>query len=58
MLGVEPWAYLRDLFCLIPGWPVHRLLELAPVNWSETLGREDVQHTLDLDPYRVITLGG
>lgn len=57
MLGVEPWAYLRDLLCLIPAWPVHRLLELAPVNWNETLARADVQHTLDLDPYRVITLG-
>lgn len=57
MLGVEPWAYLRDLFCLLPSWPVHQLLDLAPVNWPETSRRPDVQHTLGLDPYRVLTLG-
>ena len=25
--GIEPWAYLRDLFCLLPSWPVRRVLE-------------------------------
>jgi hypothetical protein len=31
MHRIEPWAYLRDLFCLLPGWPVSKVLELAPV---------------------------
>lgn len=30
MVNVEPWSYLRDLFCLLPRWPKHRVLELAP----------------------------
>jgi hypothetical protein len=58
MLRLEPWSYLRDLLCLLPGWPAHRVLELAPVNWAATSKREDVQHILDLDPYRALTLGG
>jgi hypothetical protein len=28
--GIEPQAYLRDLFCLLPSWPKSRVLELAP----------------------------
>ena len=27
---LEPWRYLRDLLCLLPTWPAHRVLELAP----------------------------
>ena len=26
---VEPWSYLRDVFCLLPTWPEHELLDLA-----------------------------
>jgi transposase len=58
MLGVEPWSYLRDLLCLLPRWPQHRLLELAPVNWAVTAEHADVSRTLSLDPYRLLTLGG
>ena len=58
MLGVEPWSYVRDLLCLLPRWPQHRLLELAPVNWAVTVEHADVQRTLGLDPYRLLTLGG
>jgi hypothetical protein len=57
MVNVEPWSYLRDLFCLLPRWPKHRVLELAPVNWAETVQQEDAQRILNLDPYRAITLG-
>jgi len=57
MVGVEPWSYLRDLLCLLPTWPQHRVLELAPVNWKATSERNDVQKTLGLDPYRLLTLG-
>jgi hypothetical protein len=35
--GIEPLAYLRDLLCLLPSWPRHRLLELAPAYWKQTL---------------------
>jgi transposase len=58
MLQIEPWAYLRDLFCLLPRWPKHRVLELAPVNWKATSELDDVRRTLDLDPYRLLTLMG
>ena len=33
MHSVEPWAYLRDLFCLLPSWSARRVLDLATVNW-------------------------
>ncbi len=58
MVGVEPWSYLRDVLCLLPDWPVHDLLDLAPVNWHATVARDDVQRILDLNPYRALTLGG
>lgn len=29
--GVEPWSYLRDILYLLPDWPAHRVLELAPL---------------------------
>ena len=56
MLEIEPWAYLRDVLCLLPRWPAHRMLELAPVNWADTLTLDDVRHVLDADPYRALIL--
>ena len=56
MLGVEPWAYLRDLLCLLPRWPKHRVLELAPLHWHDTRDRPEVRARLDADPYRALTL--
>jgi transposase len=56
MVGVEPWEYLRDLFCLLPAWPAHRVLELAPAYWAGTREREDVVALLAADPYRAATL--
>jgi transposase len=57
MHGLEPLGYLRDLFCLIPGWNVKRILELAPMNWRTTLQRVDVQAELDANVYRQAALG-
>ena len=57
MMRVEPWAYLRDLFCVLPTWPAHRLLELAPAHWADTVAHTDTQALLDADPYRRLTLG-
>jgi transposase len=57
MHEVEPWAYLRDLFCLLPSWPRRRVLELAPVNWQQTLQNEDAQQRLAANIFRQATLG-
>jgi transposase len=54
--GIEPWAYLRDLLCLLPDWPARRILELAPVNWRKTLEQQDTQRRLDGNIFRRITL--
>lgn len=56
MLGIEPWAYLRDIFCLLRQWPQHRLLELAPFSWNETSASQEVRAKLAADPYRAVTL--
>lgn len=57
MLEVEPWSYLRDLLCLLPTWPKHRMLELAPAYWPKTAATTEVQALLASDPYRALTLG-
>jgi transposase len=54
---IEPWAYLRDLFCLLPSWPIRRVLELAPLNWKQTLEDSDAQQRLDANIFRRATLG-
>jgi transposase len=56
MHGVEPWAYLRDLLCLLPRWPEHRLLELSPLEWSSTRLRPDVVDRLEGNAFRKLTL--
>jgi transposase len=55
--GLEPWAYLRDLFCLLPSWPAHRLLDLAPAYWQQTLEQPDTQQRLAANVLRQVTLG-
>jgi transposase len=57
MLGIEPYAYLRDLLCLLPSWPRHRLLELAPAYWNNTLEQTDAQQRLDANVFRRVVLG-
>jgi transposase len=32
--GVEPFAYLKSLFELLPTWPNDRLHELWPLAWK------------------------
>jgi len=56
MHKLEPWAYLRDLFCLLPSWPAHRVLQLAPANWTAQLGDPEVQQRLDANIFRRATL--
>jgi transposase len=55
--GLEPYSYHRDLFCLLPSWPVSRVLELAPAHWKKTVAREDVQRLLAANIYRRVSLG-
>jgi transposase len=55
--GIEPLGYLRDLFCLLPGWPVRRVLELAPAYWQQTLQQQDAQERLAANVYRQVSLG-
>lgn len=50
--GIEPWAYLRDLFHLLPDWPKSRILELAPAYWKQTLEQGEAQRRLDENPLR------
>jgi transposase len=57
MHKVEPLGYMRDLFCLLPRWPRHRVLELAPVNWSKTLQQRQAQEALDANVLRRVILG-
>jgi transposase len=56
MHGIEPWAYLRDLFCLLPSWPAPHVLELAPANWTALLQDSEVQQRLDANIFRRATL--
>jgi transposase len=56
LCGVEPWSYLRDILCLLPRWPEHRLLELAPLHWAKTRELKDVQQRLGENRFRRLTL--
>lgn len=56
MHRIEPWAYLRDLFCLLPRWPINRVLELAPANWQATSEEVTVKAKLAANIFRAVTL--
>ena len=57
MHEIEPLAYMRDLLCLLPRWPRHRVLELAPAYWSKTLEQRETQEKLDANVFRRVVLG-
>jgi hypothetical protein len=54
---IEPLGCVRDLLCLLPCWPHHRVLDLAPVNWRKTLQQRQAQETLDANVLRRVVLG-
>lgn len=54
--NIEPLAYLRDLFCLVPSWPRNRLLELAPAYWQKTLQQPETQQKLATNVFRRVLL--
>ena len=43
--------------CLLPTWPVKRVLERAPANWQKTLEQEDAQQRLAANVFRQVALG-
>lgn len=53
---IEPWAYLRDLLCLLPRWPKARVLELSPAYWNQTREDQDTQQRLAADVFRQAVL--
>jgi transposase len=54
---VEPLSYMRDLLCLLPRWPLNRVLELAPANWQKTLEKREAQEVLEGNLLRRVVLG-
>jgi transposase len=56
--GIDPFEYLRDLFCLMPSWKAVDVLELAPSQWKQTSARAVVRKALDENIYRRASLGG
>jgi transposase len=53
---IEPLAYMRDLLCLLPSWPSHRVLELAPAYWKQTLEQVETQDKLAANVFRRVVL--
>ncbi len=54
MHGIEPQGDLRDVLCLLPAWPVSRVLELAPAYWKQTLEKDETQRFLAENVFRRI----
>jgi hypothetical protein len=57
MHAIEPWVYLRDLLCLLPQWPKHRVLELAPAYFQQTAEQTEARQRLAANPFRNVILG-
>jgi len=69
--GLKNWLYLGNddggevnatfvsllASCLLPSWPVKRVLERAPANWQKTLEQEDAQQRLAANVFRQVALG-
>jgi transposase len=54
MHDLPPEQYLRDLFRVLPAWPSHRLLELAPLRWKDTRRRlNPLELTQELGPITI-----
>jgi transposase len=54
MHGLDPEAYLRDIFRLLAHWPRDRYLELAPKCWAATRARLDLRElAMEVGPLTV-----
>lgn len=52
--GLDPESYLRDIIRIIPHWPRHRFIELAPLYWAHTRGQLDAaQVQAELGPLAI-----
>jgi transposase len=52
--GLDPEAYLRDLFRVLGHWPRDRYLELSPRYWAATRAKlDDTELALELGPLTV-----
>jgi len=56
MHKIEPWSYLRDLFCLLPSWPATKVLELAPAYWGERMAEPETRGKLEANIFRQATI--
>ena len=54
-MGIEPWAYLRAILCLLPDWPRSRVLELSPKFWKQTCQQAETQQILACNVFRGAT---
>ncbi|CQR27835.1 hypothetical protein THICB1_20007 [Thiomonas arsenitoxydans] len=34
LCGLDPWAYLKDVFTKLPTWPNRQLQDLLPHHWT------------------------
>jgi transposase len=51
---LDPEEYLRCLIRLVPLWPEHRMIELAPLFWARTRDRLDAtQLAAELGPVAI-----
>jgi transposase len=55
--AIEPTAYLRDLFCLLPRWKKSELLDLAPARWKQTCEHQETHRLLADNVFRQVALG-
>jgi transposase len=57
--NLDPQAYLRDLFRVLPHWPRERVLELCPRDWLNTRSRINADElTLPFGPLTIPTAAG
>ena len=48
---------MRDVLCLLPRWPKHKAIDLAPARWRTTIARPDVDQALAGNVLRQVALG-
>ena len=55
MHDIEPLAYMRDLLCLLPRWPRHRVLELALTMLDRVLGQRSHSDVSELTAHLAVS---
>ena len=57
MHRIEPLGYTRDLFRLLPNWPVQQALKVTPATCRRRLSASDMQRRLDANVFPQAGLG-